>query len=151
MIQNALHVFLEIANTGIYKKKQEKTKKKPQQKQTKRKTQYPTTQTALFRALAFFLLKIWTLPYQSAWFMAVLLCSLFWHLAGPYKDTLRMYHGLWLCWNVTGCAKAKARDCLWEDPCLATSLSAHTLFSFPHLILVIRSLWSDKQFLNHKN
>lgn len=85
--QDALQVFLQIANTGIYKKKQEKNKNQ-QQKQTK--TQYPTAQTALFRALAFFLVKIWTLPHsvRDSW----LCCS------GVFFDTwLAHFKILWKC------------------------------------------------------
>lgn len=67
-------VFLQITNTGIYEKQQENTKN-PTTKANFKKSQYSTTQTALSRALAFFLLKkVWMLPCQSAWFMAVLFC-----------------------------------------------------------------------------
>lgn len=64
--------FLQIANTGIKRKRGEKKKREGDIIQLK---------LNFFGGLACFLLKILTLPYQPAWLMAVLLCSLFWHLA----------------------------------------------------------------------
>lgn len=58
VIQDALLIFLQIVNSGIYKKEQEKTQKSHNKSKQKKETQHPTAWTALFRALAFFLLKV---------------------------------------------------------------------------------------------